>query len=250
MVRTSPTESKRRSSARGNDTHAESNAADPQQSSTEVVVDHITTGILAGRYVPGQRLIEADLTHTLQISRGPVREAFRRLDALGLVSGEMHRGACVRTLTRTEALDLLLAAEPLVGLIARLAAVEVKARSRPRETTLLAHELRAYRDRKYDLLNKPGARQLFQEILLKLSGNSQMPSVFPTMRIHLLRMQVQSFRDVGESRANLDDFAAMAKAVLDGDGKAAERTNVGHHRQMIRAVEEMPDAAFPRVPEN
>src|SRR5689334_5216430 len=72
-------------------------------SSTDRVVNHITAGILAGRYVPGQRLVEVDLTQVLKISRGPVREAFRRLDALGLVSTSRHRGAWVRTLSRTEA---------------------------------------------------------------------------------------------------------------------------------------------------
>src|ERR1700722_19868277 len=97
-------------------------ADDGELSSSDQVVEHITASILAGRYVPGQRLVEADLTHALRVSRGPVREAFRRLDALGILARTLHRGAGVRTLDRTEALHLLLAVEPLIGLIARLAA--------------------------------------------------------------------------------------------------------------------------------
>ena len=66
---------------------------DGDVSSTDRVVNHITEGVLAGRYVPGQRLVEADLTRTLRVSRGPVREAFRRLDARRSRAHEHDRGA-------------------------------------------------------------------------------------------------------------------------------------------------------------
>ncbi len=251
MARTIRRETERNGNGRGTGPRAETNEVDPEQSSTDVVIDHITAGVLAGRYVPGQRLVESDLTHTLQVSRGPVREAFRRLDALGILSRAMHRGATVRTLTRAEARDLLIAAEPLIGLIGRLAAEEVKTKNRPRETASLERELRPYRDRKHGLSDDPRPRQHFHDVLISLTGNSQLPSVFPTMRIHLLRLQTQSFRD-GDDRSaklDLDDFAAIAKAVLGGDGKAAEKASLVHNRRIRHVIEEMPDEAFPRIDE-
>ncbi|MBE5075112.1 GntR family transcriptional regulator, partial [Erythrobacteraceae bacterium E2-1 Yellow Sea] len=42
-------------------------------SSSDSVVQYICSGILDGRIVPGQRLIEGDLTRILTVSRGPVR---------------------------------------------------------------------------------------------------------------------------------------------------------------------------------
>jgi len=44
-------------------------------SSPDQVVRALIDGVKSGRYVPGQRLIEADLTAELKVSRGPVREA-------------------------------------------------------------------------------------------------------------------------------------------------------------------------------
>lgn len=220
---------------------------EPDQSSSDVVIDHITAGILAARYVPGQRLVEADLTHALRVSRGPVREAFRRLDALGILSRAMHRGACIRTLTRIEAIDLLTASEPLTGLLGRFAADEVKVRKRVRDIASLERELRPFCDQKHDLSNEPGQRQHFYDVLVAMTGNSQLPSLFPTMRIHLLRLQTQSFRDVHDRRANIEDFAAIAKSVLDGDGKAAEKACLAHNRRNLRAIEKMPNEAFPRI---
>jgi DNA-binding GntR family transcriptional regulator len=221
--------------------------ADEAVSSTDRVVNHITAGVLAGRYVPGQRLVEADLTRALRVSRGPVREAFRRLDALGILSRTMHRGACVRTLSRAEAVDLLNAIEGIDILTSRLAATAVKNRSGGRH--LVAHEraLRPYRDREYDLVGMPQKRQQFYDLLIAITGNSQLPSLFPTMRIHLLRLQTQSYRSTDSRNSDVDDFAAVARAVLAGDPIAAEKASAVHDKRVLRALLEMPDEAFPRT---
>ena len=50
-----------------------------------------------------------------------MREAFRRLDALGILSRTMHRGAGVRTLSRAEAVDLMIAIEGIDMLTSQLA---------------------------------------------------------------------------------------------------------------------------------
>src|ERR1700722_14934445 len=94
-------------------------------SSPDRVVEAITDGIRAGRFVPGQRLLEADLTHDLRVSRGPVREALTRLSAEGIVTLTLHRGAYIRALQREEAKKILLVLEVLTGLAANLAASRI-----------------------------------------------------------------------------------------------------------------------------
>jgi len=214
-------------------------------SSTDRVVNHITAGVLAGRYVPGQRLVEADLTRMLRVSRGPVREAFRRLDALGILSRTMHRGACVRTLSREEAVDLIIAIEGIDMLTSRLAAAAVRNGGASRQLGALKRALRAYRDREYDLTGMPQKRQQFYDLLIAIAGNSQLPSLFPTMRIHLLRLQTQSYRSSDSRNSDVDDFAAVARAVLAGDAAAAERASAAHDRRVLKALCAMPGEAFP-----
>jgi DNA-binding GntR family transcriptional regulator len=222
-------------------------AANEDVSSTDRVVNHITAGVLAGRYVPGQRLVEADLTRTLRVSRGPVREAFRRLDALGILSRTMHRGACVRTLSRTEAVDLMVAIEGIDILTSRLAATAIRNRTGRGHLAALERALRPYRDGDYDLTGMPQQRQQFYDLLIAITGNSQLPSLFPTMRIHLLRLQTQSYRSSDARNSDVDDFAAVARAILAGDPAAAEKASAAHDKRVLRALLEMPDEAFPRT---
>jgi DNA-binding GntR family transcriptional regulator len=62
--------------------------------------------IVLGTLGPGSRLSEGEIAATFGVSRGPVREALRRLAHRGLVSVEAHRGAFVRHLELSDVREL------------------------------------------------------------------------------------------------------------------------------------------------
>jgi DNA-binding GntR family transcriptional regulator len=66
----------------------------------------VRAAIVENRYPPGHRLIEQRIAEELGLSRTPVREALRMLEAEGLVVSERNRGAMVRPLSQTEVVDL------------------------------------------------------------------------------------------------------------------------------------------------
>lgn len=68
----------------------------------ETVEARLRRGIRAGRYIPGQRLIEIDLIRQLDATQRQVRDALRRLESEGLLSIEKNRGASVRKISRRE----------------------------------------------------------------------------------------------------------------------------------------------------
>jgi DNA-binding GntR family transcriptional regulator len=66
----------------------------------------IRQAIVEGRYRPGQRLIEQRIGEELEVSRTPVREALRMLEAEGLVTSLRNRGAVVRPLTPKDIIEV------------------------------------------------------------------------------------------------------------------------------------------------
>ena len=66
----------------------------------------VRAAIVENRYPPGHRLVEQRIAEELGLSRTPVREALRMLEAEGLVVSERNRGAIVRQLSTTEVADL------------------------------------------------------------------------------------------------------------------------------------------------
>ncbi len=63
------------------------------------LADHITqqlrSAIISGQLAPGERLAEPVLAERLGVSRSPVREALKRLEAMGLVRSRLNHGAFV-----------------------------------------------------------------------------------------------------------------------------------------------------------
>jgi DNA-binding GntR family transcriptional regulator len=218
---------------------------DSLQSAPDRAVEFITEGILEGRIVPGQRLIENDLTRPLGFSRGPVREAFRRLDAQGVLSKALNRGAYVRILTRREAMDLLLAVEPIGCLIATLAAEKIAVGTSAAERKQIEAALLAYQEGREDVSESPNQRRNFYNVLMSIGGNTQLPSILPVMRIHMLRLQIRSYLGAKDRKMHIVEYAAIAKAVLAGDVKTADKTMRLHLRGQLEMLAGLPDRAFP-----
>lgn len=82
----------------------------------------IGESIVNGDLQPGQKLNEAALAERFHVSRGPIREALRRLAERRLVVFASNAGARVATYTLQDMLHLLRVREALEGLAARLAA--------------------------------------------------------------------------------------------------------------------------------
>lgn len=81
--------------------------------------------IVSGDIAPGTVLRQEQLSERFAVSRTPVREALRRLAALGLVSFEPNRGVRVRTLTREEFREAFLVRAELESLATEIAAGKI-----------------------------------------------------------------------------------------------------------------------------
>jgi DNA-binding GntR family transcriptional regulator len=82
----------------------------------------IEEAIVGGELEPGSVLRQEQLSERFGVSRTPVREALRRLAALGLVSFEPNRGVRVRTLTRHDLYEAFLVRAELESLVTAIAA--------------------------------------------------------------------------------------------------------------------------------
>jgi DNA-binding GntR family transcriptional regulator len=82
--------------------------------------------MLSGELVSGTRLRQEALADEFGVSRTPIREALRKLQASGLVELQPHRGALVRAPTAREIRDAYEVRAELEGLAAELAAERVR----------------------------------------------------------------------------------------------------------------------------
>ncbi len=128
--------------------------------------------ILAGDLPAGAKITEADIAMQLGVSRGPVREAFRALEASGLVRLEKNRGVFVRQISVAEADDIF----ELRALLEEFAGRRVAATATP----VAISELRRCVEKMDDAaLDKDVDRYFqanvaFHDRLVELAGNAKL----------------------------------------------------------------------------
>ncbi|HEY8529562.1 MAG TPA: GntR family transcriptional regulator [Paenibacillaceae bacterium] len=65
----------------------------------EEIKAYLTDKIMRGEYKPNERLVETQIARELGVSQAPVREAFRDLELMGLLTTMPYKGAYVREFT-------------------------------------------------------------------------------------------------------------------------------------------------------
>jgi DNA-binding GntR family transcriptional regulator len=207
------------------------------------IADELRKGIKTGRFAPGQRLIEADLTRLLGVSRGPLREAMARLAGDGLVTIEPNRGVTVKTLTRAEVRGIAAIREMLEGLAARLAAEHITVGSNRAEFRKAWAEMSSgpARTNPSDYVD---ANERFHTTIVRIGGNAPLEQLLEQIRTPLFRFQFRSrFTTVNLDRGH-KDHSAIAEAILAGDAEEAERVMRRHLRNSTKLIESLPDDAF------
>jgi DNA-binding GntR family transcriptional regulator len=104
----------------------------PRQSLTSAVADKLRDKIVRGELKEGEQLRQDAIANEFQVSRIPVREALRQLEAEGLITIILHRGAVVSSLSPTDILEVfqmraLLEAEVLRASIPNLSEDHLRA---------------------------------------------------------------------------------------------------------------------------
>ena len=128
----------------------------------------LTEKIMSGDLAPGARLRELHLAAELKTSQGPVREALRELEAIGLVVTEPYKGSRVREVTREDIREAYVVRATLEELAGTLAAPGFKSK-----TTHLADLAAAIREaaRQRNISDYVKCDIAFHRAIVEAAGN-------------------------------------------------------------------------------
>ncbi|MBI5263423.1 MAG: GntR family transcriptional regulator [Bradyrhizobium sp.] len=207
-------------------------------------VQAINLGILEGRYAPGQRLIETELTREIGVSRNTLRAALRRLAADGLVQIEDFRGAMVARPSRKEMRDLFEVREALEGLAARRSATNIIRPGLRQRAEAVGRPLLVSRK----LTPKPEEHlwenRQFHDLILELADNTHLGRVLDQLLMPVFQRAFFRVYDASLYRKSVSDHRLILNAVLAGDGPAAEDAMRAHVRWTATLAENIPDSLF------
>ena len=212
----------------------------------ERVVAAIRDGVRDGRFVPGQRLVEADLIRDLGVGRNSLREALSRLSSDGLIVVEPHRGASIRRLGRRDVAEFYELREVLEGLGARLAAENIDLPGN-RERFIGALEAVRRAADAVQMADYIDENTRFHRAVVELAGRARLLELVDQLQIQTFRVQFRNA--LARDRTGMREYSSaeheeLAEAILAGDAERAERTMREHLRHTGSGVMQLPDTDF------
>lgn len=187
------------------------------------VFDQIRTAIVKGELPPGSKVNEPQLSKQYGISRGPLREAIRRLEGCKLVEIQPNIGAKVISLNIEQAIEIYEIRESLEGLACRKAAqnstlddcLRLRALLAKHEQQIQSQDGRLYYQKEGDLD--------FHYLIVQLSGNTRLFNLLCGELYHLLRLyRVQSSSEPSRPKQAFKEHHQIVDALESSDGELAQ----------------------------
>jgi GntR family transcriptional regulator of gluconate operon len=213
------------------------------RSLAEDAAERIREQIMAGGFRPGEHLVESKIAEQLNVSRGPVREAFKLLRAEGLVEEEPRRGTFVVRLESVDAREIYQLRAAIEGRAARLLAASRDPSKLAELGALVADIEGAVRAK--DMAAVSHADLAFHQALCRLSGNSRLDEVFlryvPVLR-GLLRLDERVY-------SSLDEIALQHRPLLEAIETGDADSAAAHFEQHCEQAGELIAGYIESLPE-
>ncbi|WAC90580.1 GntR family transcriptional regulator [Mycobacterium sp. Aquia_213] len=201
-------------------------------------LEYVKTQVLTGAFPGGELISEGDIATALGMSRTPVREAFLRMEAEGLLRLYPQRGALVVPVSSDEVRSVIEARLVLEQYAAR----KVVGRG-PAVCAAVFERLSAELDRQRDAAAAADWREFldsdrsFHAITLDESQNAILSGFYSSLRDRQMRMIGESaLREPDRVATIMHEHLAIAEALRDGDLPRALQAVQTHLASTVRAI--------------
>jgi DNA-binding GntR family transcriptional regulator len=196
------------------------------------ITDTLRDAIVTGEIKPGSKISEPRLAREYNVSRGPLREAIRRLESMNLVTHIPHEGARVITLDLPRVLEVYHVREALEGKAAALAARNMSSEQISHLNRVLDHARNYMKTHPGKYYQAEGDFDFHYQII-QGSGNRVLIHQLCEELYHLIRMfRYQASHEVTRSSLALSEHEHLVYAIEQHDEQLAE-TIMRHH--IVRA---------------
>ena len=211
------------------------------ESIADLAKGHIQVWIIKGEYQPGQQLKEEEIATRLDISRPPVREAFKMLEAEGLVIRRPRRGVFVTEMTEKDVWEAYtlkaalyeMAMELAMNTISEAQIQELEAIVRRMETFVAAVPV--------ELLQYQEYHQNFHSLIMLISGHDRLKKISASIHNQVSRFSYKSLQNFEHLNSSVRYHRQIIKAVMARDKVSACRLMKEHVLEALDVLRTMPE---------
>ena len=203
------------------------NAGNAAETAYAVLREAIVTNALA----PGTRLRADDLAKQLGVSKTPVREALRKLQAEELIAAQPGAGLSVKILSEKELFDIYYIREALEGMAARLAAENCSQIELSDLRHVLADVEAAHADGRIDAVRALTGK--FQLAVFRAARNERLYRLLKHLQEHMRQLSTGTLTVSGRADEVVAHCQALVAAIAARDANEAERFARDNRRRTL-----------------
>ncbi|MBW4028804.1 MAG: GntR family transcriptional regulator [Acidobacteria bacterium] len=197
-----------------------------QKSASVVVSDTLRQAILRGQFSPGQLMPQEEIAKQFGVSRAPVRDALRQLEAEGLIVMHPHRGAEVAKLSAEDVEEVFLIRESLETTALRLSVPKMTEADFARAQSVLDRM-----DADVDTAHMAELNWAFHESLYHASGMARLLGMIRTLNNNALPYHHLGFVAVDIKQISQLGHREILKACMERRVETAVQALIKHLRE-------------------
>lgn len=174
---------------------------------------HIQEWIATGELKPGQQIKEEEIANRLSISRPPIREAFKTLEAQGLVVRKPRRGVFVTEMTEKDIWEVYTLKASLYEMAAALAVENITVQQIHELETLSKEMESCVNNTPPDILAYQKFHQAFHVRALEIAGNERLKQIATNLHQQIRRFSYRTLQDKDHLHSSLEYHKKIIQAI-------------------------------------
>ena len=211
------------------------------ESIADLAKRHIQVWIIKGEYQPGQQIKEEEIAARLDISRPPVREAFKMLEAEGLVVRKPRRGVYVTEMTDKDVWEAYTLKAALYEMAIELAMESISENQINELDSVVRQMENCVENEPVDLLQYQQHHQSFHDRIMLISGHDRLKKISASIHNQICRFSYKSLQRRDHLKSSVCYHRKMIDAIRAKDKVSACRLMKEHVLDALKVLLSLPE---------
>lgn len=200
---------------------------------------YVEKGIIKGEWVLGQQIKEEEIASRLDISRPPIREAFKILEAEGLVKRIPRRGVFVSEITKEDIWEIYTLKAALHGLATRLAIDKISEKEVRKLDNILQLMEKCVEKEPSDLIEYQNLNESFHFMMIDIAGNARLKRIAASLSNQTKMIHYRYLRKREHLLSSYQFHRKILEAIKSKQKALAERLTRKHIQLAMKVLYSM-----------
>jgi len=209
------------------------------ESIADGVKKYLEQRIFTGKLKPGQQIKEQEVAESLGVSRPPIREALKILEAEGLITRKPNKGAFVTEIEEKDIWEIYTLKMGLYDLATRLAFNKISDREIERWDELIRQMGECVVKQPADLLKYQTLNEGFHGIMIDLCANERLKRMLLILHNQVKRYSYKSLGNKEHLQESFNYHRAILEAIKNKDKALTIKLTREHVLKGLNVLQEL-----------